>query len=131
MFFGVSIPLRGKTAYHLAAVFASNGMVVLASMAAEILAGIGVSPEDAEKITSKLLLGTAQNLFELNLLRALTGPVVRGDAETVSAHLDAMKSMSPDMSQVYKLLFRRMVTLGTAAGRGTEDGYRPVTTLLK
>jgi predicted short-subunit dehydrogenase-like oxidoreductase (DUF2520 family) len=128
---GVSIPLEGKTAYHLAAVFASNGMVVLASMAAEILSGIGVSPQDAEKITSKLMLGTAQNLFELDLLRALTGPVVRGDAETVSAHLGAMKSMSPDMDRVYRLLFRRMVALGTAAGRGTEESYRPIMTLLK
>jgi predicted short-subunit dehydrogenase-like oxidoreductase (DUF2520 family) len=127
----VPVPVQGKTAYHLAAVFASNGMVVLASMAAEILESIGVPAGDAEKMTSKLMLGTAQNLAELDLLRALTGPVVRGDAETVSAHLDAMQSMSPDMSRVYRLLFTRMVALGIAAGRGTEEAYRPVMTLLK
>ncbi len=127
----VSIPARGKTAYHLAAVFASNGMVVLASMAAEILRSIGVAPDDAEKITARLMLGTAQNLFELDLLRALTGPVVRGDSETVSAHLEAMEAMSPDMSRIYRLLFLRMVELGLAAGRGTEEDYRPLRTLLK
>lgn len=127
----VSIPARGKTAYHLAAVFASNGMVVLASMAAEILQSIGVAPDDAGKITARLMLGTAQNLSELDLLRALTGPVVRGDAETVASHLEAMETMSPDMSRVYRLLFLRMVELGLAAGRGTEDDYRPLRTLLK
>lgn len=128
---GVKIPSDGKTAYHLAAVFASNGMVVLASMSSEILESIGVNRQDAEKITSKLMFGTAQNLYELGVLKALTGPVVRGDSRTVSAHLEAMSPLSGDMKKIYCRLFKRMVNLGIEAERGTREKYKPISDLLE
>jgi predicted short-subunit dehydrogenase-like oxidoreductase (DUF2520 family) len=126
----VRIPLEGKVAYHLAAVFASNGMVVLSSIAGDILRDIGVGRQEAEKITARLQLGTAQNIGELGILRALTGPVVRGDTKTVAAHLGAMEAMPAEWREVYCLLFKKMVALGVEAGRGTPEKYRPIMDLL-
>ena len=127
---GVRIPSDGKVAYHLAAVFASNGMVVLASISSAILSHVGVKSDVAEKITARLMLGTAQNLGELGVLKALTGPFVRGDHKTVAAHMDVLGGLPSDLSDIYRRMFRRMVDLSISAKRGTKESYASITSLL-
>jgi len=127
----VEINTEGKSAYHLAAVFASNGMVALSGLAKDILLSTGVSESNAQKIISTLMLATAFNIHELGTLRALTGPVVRGDTKTVLAHIEAMKTFHPELTRLYGLLFRKIIDLGIEAGRGTPEKYLPVTDLLE
>ncbi|MFH1438399.1 MAG: DUF2520 domain-containing protein [Pseudomonadota bacterium] len=127
----VRIPSDGKVAYHLAAVFASNGMVVLASISSSILSHIGVKSDVAEIITARLMLGTAQNLGEFGVLKALTGPVVRGDHRTVAAHMDVLGGLPSDLSGIYRRLFRRMVDLSISAKRGTKEKYESIINLLE
>jgi predicted short-subunit dehydrogenase-like oxidoreductase (DUF2520 family) len=86
----VRIDARAKPLYHAAAVLACNYLTALldAALAAAQQAGIerGVAAEAMEP----LVRATLDNVFALGPERALTGPIVRGDGETVRRHLRAL-----------------------------------------
>ncbi len=87
-----------RAQYHAAAVLASNAVVALATVAAE-LAGLsgGVKP------FLPLLQGAVANLKQYGLPDALTGPVDRADLETVSRHLIALQN-NPTALRIYRAL---------------------------
>lgn len=75
-----------RAAYHAAAVVASNHVVALLGQVERIAATVGL-PLDA---FFDLVRGTVDNVELLGPAAALTGPVARGDWETVQSHLDAL-----------------------------------------
>lgn len=101
-----TIGTQGKVLYHAAAVTASNYLVTLFNMAADLLEKAGIARDDAFGVLAPLLNGTLKNLadnapyYEM----ALTGPVSRGDAKVVAAHLEAIQSAAPETSSLYKAL---------------------------
>jgi predicted short-subunit dehydrogenase-like oxidoreductase (DUF2520 family) len=82
----VSVLPGKRAAYHAAAAVASNHLVALLAEVERIAAVAGV-PLQAYL---DLVKGTVENVADLGVNRALTGPVVRGDWDTVRAHLDAV-----------------------------------------
>ncbi len=79
-----------KPLYHAGAVFASNYFVVVEAVAEQLLRQAGLSEADAWAALRPLVRGTLDNLVREGPLKALTGPVLRGDAETVARHLAAL-----------------------------------------
>ncbi|MGH7498515.1 MAG: Rossmann-like and DUF2520 domain-containing protein, partial [Gemmatimonadales bacterium] len=77
-----------KPAYHAGAVFASNYVVALAGVAERLARSAGVPEADALRLYLPLLRSAAANL-DAGPVAALTGPIARGDADTVVAHLAA------------------------------------------
>ena len=77
-----------------------------------------------------IIRATLNNIEAKGPLFSLTGPVVRGDAGTVGAHLDAMEGME-QQKEVYRSLSR--VALEMAEGRGilTTDQIAALKALLK
>ena len=84
------IPSGEKPRYHAAAVFASNFPAVLAALAGELMRSTGVSTADARGAVTALLRASVANLHEGEPAHVLTGPIARGDAATVRAHLAAL-----------------------------------------
>jgi predicted short-subunit dehydrogenase-like oxidoreductase (DUF2520 family) len=82
----VSVRPGKRAAYHAAASVASNHLVALLAEVERIAAVAGVPLE----AYLDLVRGTVDNVAELGVSRALTGPVARGDWDTVRAHLDAI-----------------------------------------
>ncbi|MEJ2199390.1 MAG: DUF2520 domain-containing protein, partial [Desulfuromonadaceae bacterium] len=78
-----------KPLYHAAACVASNYLVTLAAASGQILAACGFSEEEALKLLLPLIHGTIRNLTTLGPQQALTGPIARGDVQTVASHLQA------------------------------------------
>ena len=97
-----------RTAYHAAAVVASNHLVALLGQAERIASGAGV-PFAA---FIDLVRATVDNVDELGPAAALTGPAARGDAETVRRHLEAL---APAERAAYEALYQQARRL---AGRG-------------
>ncbi|MGB8959441.1 MAG: DUF2520 domain-containing protein, partial [Candidatus Aminicenantales bacterium] len=110
---------KDKAIYHAACVLASNAFVALEWTAAEVLGKAGVPEEDARGILLPLVQGTLQNVKTLGLEKALTGPVVRGDAATVRKHLEALEG-DPAAREVYTVLGKQILRL--AARRGLPAG---------
>jgi predicted short-subunit dehydrogenase-like oxidoreductase (DUF2520 family) len=108
----VTIPGHAKAAYHAGAAFAANYTTVLAAVAERLARAAGVDPGLAGRIYLPLIRGAAANL-EAGPAAALTGPVRRGDAETVAAHL---ATLSADDRELYVLLAREALRLAREAG---------------
>lgn len=110
------IPIRltgaAKPAYHAGAVMAANYTVALAGVAQRLAVAAGVPPEIAARIYLPLVRGAAANL-ELGPAAALTGPVRRGDARTVEAHLAAL---DPGDRELYRRLGLEALRLARAGG---------------
>lgn len=127
----LEIPAGEKARYHAGAVFASNFPIVLLALATRVLTSAGVSEEAARGALGTLLAAAAENVRESAPSAALTGPVARGDVETVRAHLAALAEM-PDVLEVYRVLSREAIPLAESAGtdRGRLEEVRRVLTEL-
>ena len=101
------IPAGEKARYHAAAVLASNYPVVLAALGERLLHEAGIDGAAARGAVTSLLAGAAGNARRVGaehpLATALTGPIVRGDHETVRRHLDALAA-DPILAEVYRVL---------------------------
>jgi predicted short-subunit dehydrogenase-like oxidoreductase (DUF2520 family) len=88
---------EGRAAYHAAASVASNFLVTLQAAAERIAAGAGLEPEAARALLLPLVRQTLDNLDRLGPATALTGPVARGDEETVAAQRRAVEEAVPEL----------------------------------
>lgn len=96
-----------RAAYHAAASIASNFLVALESSAVELLEAAGVADADAAReLLAPLVLRSAANWAERGP-EALTGPIARGDEETVERHLAAIDDVAPELLDLYRALADR------------------------
>ena len=110
------LPVRlasgAKPAYHAGAVAAANYTIALAGWAERLARSAGIPEPAAAKIYLPLMRGAVANL-ELGPVAALTGPVRRGDAKTVQAHL---ASLQGDERELYRWLGLAALQLAREAG---------------
>ena len=86
-----------RAAYHAAAVIASNHLVALLGHAERVAGAVGVPLE----AYLDLVRGTVENVAALGPQAALTGPVARGDEDTIARHLEAL---DPDERETYEAM---------------------------
>lgn len=111
-----AIPTESKTLYHASAVVASNYLVTLVRFALTLLMETGLREDVAFEILSPLIQGTLSNIGSRGCTRALTGPVARGDHETVSRHLADIEEKTPEYSALYRLLGAHTLDIAGANG---------------
>ena len=80
--------------YHAGAAIASNYLVTLHRVASELFRSAGAPPEALVPLMQR----TIENGFEL------TGPIERGDWETVEANREAIRATRPDLEALYDVL---------------------------
>ena len=85
---------ENRAAYHAGAAIASNYLVTLRHAAGALLDAAGAPPEALDPLMAR----TIENDFEL------TGPIKRGDWETVDRHLEAIQATRPDLEAMYRVL---------------------------
>jgi len=85
---------EARPLYHAGAAIASNYLVTLHRAASQLFAAAGAPPEALEPLMRR----TIENGFEL------TGPIERGDWETVEAHRAAIRDVRPDLEPLYDVL---------------------------
>ena len=111
----LDIPPGKKPAYHAAAVISSNFPVVLASVAGHLLHDIGVPDSSAYQAVESLISGALANMKQALPDDALTGPIVRGDIETVGKHLRALEKHGSAL-EVYRALSAAAVEIARYRG---------------
>jgi predicted short-subunit dehydrogenase-like oxidoreductase (DUF2520 family) len=97
--------------YHAGAVMASNYVVALADTAQSLMIKAGVPPNQALPVLIPLLTSVVQNLAQLGLPGALTGPVARGDVASVERHLATLEARAPELVALYRLVGRDVLRL--------------------
>lgn len=88
----VEVDDESRTAYHAAAAIASNHLVALMGQVARVAAQAGVPLDAYRRLANESLNGA----FDTSPPEALTGPVSRGDWDTVAAHLEALDPRERD-----------------------------------
>jgi predicted short-subunit dehydrogenase-like oxidoreductase (DUF2520 family) len=85
---------RDRALYHAGAAIASNFLVTLHRAASELFEEAGAPAAGLEPLMRRVI----DNGFEL------TGPIARGDLETVQRHLDAIRDRKPALEPLYRVL---------------------------
>jgi predicted short-subunit dehydrogenase-like oxidoreductase (DUF2520 family) len=102
-----------KPLYHAGAAAAANVPLASLTIAADLFTAARVPVAAARPLVE----AAVANAFEMGPRAALTGPVVRGDAATVSAQLDAVAGATPEWLDGF---CAQVALLARIAGRGDE-----------
>ena len=93
-----------KAVFHAAAVTVCNYLPVLLEMGFVLCEKAGIPRSRSEEILAPIVRETIDNIFESGTAKALTGPVVRGDIDTINRHLEIIKEVDDDYTELYRLL---------------------------
>ena len=121
---GVAFSVRpeDKTLYHLSAFIVCPTVVTLMAQAADLLKRAGVPHRISRPMLRQFVAETAKNFADLGARRALTGPAVRGDWETIRRHRAALRRSAPEFESVYQSLLQAMVTLAESGSTARRSG---------
>jgi predicted short-subunit dehydrogenase-like oxidoreductase (DUF2520 family) len=126
----LSVPAGSRVLYHAAAALASNHILGLIAAACDVMAEVGIEERDALAALAPLASSSVSNAFTIGPTGALTGPLERGDVETVSAHLQALRSMPEPVRALYRTTGLKVLEIARRRGL-SEDRAGALERLLK
>ncbi|HEV3233340.1 MAG TPA: DUF2520 domain-containing protein [Candidatus Dormibacteraeota bacterium] len=126
----LALPSGSRAAYHAAAVITANlGMTLLAE-AVDLMERAGLDREEALQGLAGLSRGGLEASLDRGLPAALTGPVTRGDVDTVRVHLDLLRD-DPAMLDAYRAVSRLALRQARLDGRPDPDKAQAMESLLE
>lgn len=114
--------------WHAAAVLASNHTLALIDTAVDLLVAEGLDRREATRALAALLHSAADNLAAVGLPAALTGPIARGDVDTVARHLAALP---PALVPLYRTTGLATVELARRQGQAEPAMLDRIAALLR
>ena len=117
--------------YHAGAIAVSNYFVALVDYGLKFYQTLGADKQEALKALLPLIKGTLQNIETLGTADALTGPIARGDVETIRGHIEAMRKRTPELMGLYKELAMQTVSVARDRGSITHDTAEELLKLVK
>ncbi|MBN1932930.1 MAG: DUF2520 domain-containing protein [Desulfobacterales bacterium] len=126
----MEIKTDAKTLYHASAVVASNYLVTLLDLSFRLIEAAGVPRAEALKILKPLIKGTLANIEKVGIPQALTGPIERGDVETLQRHITEIRDKMPDLLPIYKTLSRHTINIAQAKGNLSESAIQKLKQIL-
>src|SRR5262245_24516798 len=117
----VTIPRQAKVLYHFIACLMSNDLVALLSLGIDTARGLGLSRKEAARLYLPLVRGAVENVDRLGPVKALTGPVSRGDITTLRLHAEALRSLPPDVRRLHRILALRCTAIALEARTITPE----------
>jgi predicted short-subunit dehydrogenase-like oxidoreductase (DUF2520 family) len=127
----IKLEAGDKAAYHAAAVMTCNYLVTLVKLATDLWDSFGVPRQQAIQALLPLLKGTLNNIENLSVPQALTGPIARGDVGTVQIHLNTLKDNAPSILPAYCELGLQTIPLAIAKGKLGQDQAKELEELLR
>jgi predicted short-subunit dehydrogenase-like oxidoreductase (DUF2520 family) len=118
--------IRGdaRPLYHAAAVMASNYVAALLHSAEHLMQLAGVPAGEARRALAPLVQTSLDNVLAVGPAGALTGPVVRGDAVTITRHLRAMDGAEPSVVNLYRAAGLHALRMASERGLGEEESRK-------
>lgn len=124
-----------KALYHASTVMASNLLVALLHQAENTLCeATGLSSSEARGLLAPLSRRTLENYLGGGAAAALTGPVARGDVQTIARHLEALTthgaSENDDRLHAYRSLSGAAVDIALQQAHTAVDTLQRIQDLL-
>lgn len=117
-----------KPLYHAAAVFCSNYLAAVESIAEQLFHAAGV--DNPVPLFAPLAQATLDNVLQLGPSAALTGPATRGDAGTLQRNLEALREEAPWALPAYVALAQVAAEMAQGGGRLDAAGRERVEKVL-
>ena len=114
-----------KAKYHAAASILSNQVIAVLDMGYSLLEECGFSRDDAVCATAQLVRRNIENVISSGCSKALTGPIERGDVQTVQKHISCLDEQDV---KLYKLLGKKLVKI--AENKNPDKDYKEMEDLL-
>ncbi|MBY0268442.1 MAG: DUF2520 domain-containing protein [Burkholderiales bacterium] len=121
----------GKTLYHAASVLVCNDLTALMEAGLRAYERAGIKRDTAQRMMEPLVRETLDNVFALGTVRALTGPVARGDAGVLARQLAALNTLDPRIAEAYRALNQIALDLARAQGGASAAALDAVEQILK
>ncbi len=102
--------------YHAAAALSANGAAALATIAVRVLEAKGLARREAERAVGALLRTVGENVERVGVPRALSGPVMRGNADVVARHQAALALLDPSAREAYDAIAPAILDCARRAG---------------
>lgn len=119
-----------RAAYHGAASFAASFLLSMLDEASQVWAAIGLPRQQALQSLLPLARGTLDAAASKGLAQALAGPISRGDAGVLAAHLRAFDALGSEHGRFYRELARRQLSLARESARLDEATLARLAALL-
>jgi predicted short-subunit dehydrogenase-like oxidoreductase (DUF2520 family) len=117
-----------KTLYHIACVMAANYLVTLHAQAEKLFESIGAT--DGRALLQNLSQTVLENLAKKSPAEALTGPIARGDAGVIEAHVEWLKAQNPQLLSLYIELGKATLAVANKTGSLTEGVDQKIKSLF-
>ncbi len=104
----IEVSKEVKPLYHAAASVLSNHVIAVLNAGYHLLQECGFSEEEARRFSKVLVKNNVEHVIEAGSVSALTGPIERGDVETVEKHL---KVIGPDIESLYRVCGNELLEL--------------------
>ncbi len=124
----MSVPPGDRALYHTAACIASNHLVTVLSWAEGLMSRWAGTPAAGLVALMPLIEGSLANMKKLGAEKALTGPVARGDTDTVARHLAALPQ---ELREQYRMMSLYTLDLAVKAESITPQAACDMGKILK
>lgn len=114
-----------KPKYHAAASILSNHVIAVLEAGYQLLEECGFSEEEARTYTSVLVRDNVEHVIRDGCVKAMTGPIERGDEETVAKHLSVL---NPGQREIYQACGRQLLVM--AKEKNPDRTYSNIEDLL-
>ncbi len=104
-----------RALYHAACALAANAGTALFGAVEELLA-VAVTPAEARALTAALMAAAVEDSAARGAAAALSGPVRRGERDTVTRHIRALAQAAPQQLPLYRALMRAVAALAERGG---------------
>lgn len=103
-----------KTIYHAASVIVCNYLTALIETGLRCYEKSGYERGTALRMMEPLVRETLDNVFRSGTVKALTGPIARGDDKVVARQIEALAQWEPRIAAIYRELGTVAVSLARA-----------------
>jgi len=121
---------EAKALYHAATVMASNYLVALIGVSESLLEKAGIEDALASTILAPLMRQSLENGLAVGAAKALTGPIARGDIETLQAHLKAIEQTAPGLRSSYTVMGRQALKLAQQNNTLNKEAFASIEKLF-
>ncbi|MPN47000.1 hypothetical protein SDC9_194600 [bioreactor metagenome] len=119
-----------KPLYHAGACIVSNFLVTLLESGIQCFEAAGIGRENIFDAVKPLIDSTLRNIREKGTVSALTGPIARGDYNTLGIHLQALREDLPSELQFYKEMAEKTIDM-IAGKRITKEQEQNLRNTIK
>ncbi len=127
----VEIEQQNKVLYHAACVFACNYLTSLMDISLQTAAFAKLDQDEFWQAIQPLIQTTLTNISLNGTSQSLSGPIARGDHETILKHLETLNQQSNELANSYIDLGKHALRLAEQRGELTTDQLQQIASILE